>query len=639
MLFVDCRIDVQKLQSIFAETKINKNMESNLKIKLVLITVLLITVLLTAQFSKASNVIISVRTSIDTSYVPVDSIVIRNESNQSVLNLANLPQDIHAYYVNLSEANLVTAIVSPKQSCDINIKVSENGFYLYDSNFNEVEDLQVVIHNLEGKTIARHTVSPPAANGKFFRLSQKGVYVVSVLQSEKITKFKILFKQEKTPSNTIINGTSSIVTRSAFSSFSYNNGDRISVYVNKGGQKSLVWYGRPIDGTTVSLAIHRNKSTFDMKQTLSEGAQINTISFSGVAFYSGCYYASTFYPPGKIADYFGFQYLRDNDFTESGHNTDFLTKAAYHLMNILTPNQLQILIDLAVEQDTLFKQYALGRMVLIKAFHRYLDNDLPDGTSSIDIDSVKSVSRKLYLIDGEISYQRALRFAEIIKSLSEEQRDSLSRLGAVGMQMWTMPDKPTVSIPRGMNTWVMSNASELFSWYLRGVEADIYFCPERQGTYFGGFFMKDAPAVGNPGYAIDMQATANKGAYMLDKILDSNQSAEIKKIYAMNAAALEGIVKCRELISNELRKAISGESVNKDSIMSWSAKYGEYDGTYIHDMVNQFVIVGRTLTDEQKQSLVVLRDLANYPCKDGTVFMYSSEIKEPQIGSTDFLFK
>jgi hypothetical protein len=126
---------------------------------------------------------------------------------------------------------------------------------------------------------------------------------------------------------------------------------------------------------------------------------------------------------------------------------------------------------------------------------------------------------------------------------------------------------------------------------------------------------------------------------MLDKILDSNQSAEIKKIYAMNAAALEGIVKCRELISNELRKAISGESVNKDSIMSWSAKYGEYDGTYIHDMVNQFVIVGRTLTDEQKQSLVVLRDLANYPCKDGTVFMYSSEIKEPQIGSTDFLFK
>jgi hypothetical protein len=603
------------------------------------ITSLLIALLLTAQFSNASNVTISVRTSIDTSYVPVDSIIIKNESNQSVLKLANLPQNINTYYINLSEANLVTAIISPTQSSNLSIRISGNGFYLYDNNMNEVGDLQVVIHNLEGKAMARYVLSAIAANGKYFSLSQKGVYIVSVLQGDIVTKFKVLFQQKEAPSDTMISGTSSMLTRSALPSFVYNNGDRISVYVSKGGQKSLVWYGRPIDGTSVLLAIHRNGSTFDMKQTLSEGAQINTISFSGVAFYSGCYYASTFYPPGKIADYFGFQYLRDNDFTESGHNTDFLTKAAYHLMDILTPSQLQILIDLAVEQDTLFQQYALGRMVLIKAFHRYLDNDLPAGTSSIDIDSVKSVSRKLYLIDGEISYQRALKFAEIINSLSEEQRDSLSHLGAVGMQMWTMPDKPSVSIPRGMNTWVMSNASELFSWYLRGVEADIYFCPERQGTYFGGFFMKDAPAVGNPGYAIDMQATANKGAYMLDKILDSNQSAEIKKIYTMNAPALEGIVNCRELISNELRKAISGESVNKDSIMSWSAKYGEYDGIYIHDMVSQFVKVGRTLTDEQKQSLVVLRDLADYPCKDGTVFMYSSEIKEPQIGSTDFLFK
>ena len=68
-------------------------------------------------------------------------------------------------------------------------------------------------------------------------------------------------------------------------------------------------------------------------------------------------------------------------------------------------------------------------------------------------------------------------------------------------------------------------------------------------------------------------------------------------------------------------------------------KDGEYDGIYIHNMVSQFVKVGRTLTDEQKQSLVVLRDLADYPCKDGTVFLYSSEIKEPQIDSTDFLFK
>jgi hypothetical protein len=115
-----------------------------------------------------------------------------------------------------------------------------------------------------------------------------------------------------------------------------------------------------------------------MRQTLSSGAQINTISFSGVAFYSGCFYASTFYPPGKVADYFGFQYLRDNDLDESGHNTDFLTKVAYHMMHILNPAQLLKLIDLAVEQESLFNQYVLERLTLIKAFHRYLGNDLSD---------------------------------------------------------------------------------------------------------------------------------------------------------------------------------------------------------------------------------------------------------------------
>lgn len=141
-------------------------MKANIKIKS-----LLIALLLSAQFSNASNVTISVRTSIDTSYVPVDSIIIRNESNQSVLKLANLPQDIHTYYVNLSEANLVTAIISPTQSSNLSIRISGNGFYLYGNNINEVGDLQVVIHNLEGKVMARYALSPFAANGKFFSLS------------------------------------------------------------------------------------------------------------------------------------------------------------------------------------------------------------------------------------------------------------------------------------------------------------------------------------------------------------------------------------------------------------------------------------------------------------------------------------
>ncbi len=380
---------------------------------------------------------------------------------------------------------------------------------------------------------------------------------------------------------------------------------------------------------------------FTMDQTLSSGAQINTIAFSGLAFYSGSFYASTFLPPGKIADYFGFQFMRDNDLTESGHNTDFLTKAAWHTMAILNSAQLQKLIDLAAEQEQLYEEYALGRLVLIKAFHRYLDGDLPSGTSKISLAQIQKVSADLYEIDGNISYRRAVVFSEVIKSLTSEQAASFKALGNSGMQEWTMPERPTVEIPKGLNTWVMSNASEMFSWYLRDITADIYFCPERQGTYFGGFFMKDAPAVGNAGYAIDPQATAEKGAKMLNEVLTNTQSDIIKSIYPSVTDALNKIVEIRTSLAKELRKerSTTGEQSDKETILSLSREYGEYDGIYIYQMVENFVKVGRTLSTEQKNALKVLRDLDNYPDEPGKVFIYSEKRDLPEIPNTDFLFE
>lgn len=140
---------------------------------------------------------------------------------------------------------------------------------------------------------------------------------------------------------------------------------------------------------TFSKKTEKKSEKFDIQQTISSDAQINTIAFSAVAFYTGSYYASTFYPPGKVADFFGFQFMRDNDLTKSGHNTDFLTKAAWNTMNILNPEQLQKLIDLAQNQEQLFQNYAYGRFPLIKAFHRALENDFPKGKTKLDDFEIK----------------------------------------------------------------------------------------------------------------------------------------------------------------------------------------------------------------------------------------------------------
>jgi hypothetical protein len=49
----------------------------------------------------------------------------------------------------------------------------------------------------------------------------------------------------------------------------------------------------------------------NMENTLSEGAQRNTIAFDGLAFLTGSLGSDSFFPPGKVADFWGFQFLRD----------------------------------------------------------------------------------------------------------------------------------------------------------------------------------------------------------------------------------------------------------------------------------------------------------------------------------------
>ncbi len=88
----------------------------------------------------------------------------------------------------------------------------------------------------------------------------------------------------------------------------------------------------------------------DINQTLSDGAQKNTIAFSGLAFLTGNFCSSTFLPPGKVADYCGFQYFRDNEPDGFGHNTDFLTIVAFNVLDILDADQIDQFVATANNQ-------------------------------------------------------------------------------------------------------------------------------------------------------------------------------------------------------------------------------------------------------------------------------------------------
>lgn len=380
--------------------------------------------------------------------------------------------------------------------------------------------------------------------------------------------------------------------------------------------------------------------SFTMDQTLSDNAQQMTIAFDGLAFLTGNLGADSFFPPGKVADFWGFQYLRDNDPSEMGHNTDFLTKTSHNMLSVLTADQKSQLTALAKSQVDSINDYAYKRFVLMTAFRRLLAGDLPAGAAGLDEEAVKAFSAELYRLDGEISYERAQVMGAILHDLNPEQKAYLENMLGKGMTSWPEVNEPPElrGLSHDEKVAVMTYAGDLFSWYAGSLEADIYFCPERQGTYFGSFYMKDAPAVGNPGYSIGTNITADMGEAFL-KALNPDQASLVTGLVDIQRPYLTGIVDTRRQVATELRKFILGESADRQAVLSMMEKYGELDGSIVYNFATSFAKVGQTLTESQKAQLMDLRRLTLGNFKPQAAFLYADPIDYPDVPNTDFLFK
>jgi hypothetical protein len=380
---------------------------------------------------------------------------------------------------------------------------------------------------------------------------------------------------------------------------------------------------------------------YTIEQAISDRAQENTIAFDALGFLTGTLGADSFFPPGKVADFWGFQYLRDNDPSQMGHNTDFLTRASIDTLALLTASQRQQLITLARSQVPAIQDYGYRRFVLMQAFRRQLEGDLPSGTSALDEAAVKAYSASLYELDGRISLERAQVMGSLLTGLTTTQRASLDAMVGTGMTSWSDSAEPSdlAGLSRDEKEAVMTYAGDMFSWYAGSVEADTYFCPERHGTYFGSFYLKDAPAVGNPGYSIGTTITGDLGATLLAK-LDTTQAGLITGLVDAQRPSLLQIVDTRTAIAGELRKSLSGGSPDSTAVGTLMTTYGELDGSIAYDYAMAFAKVGQTLTAAQKAELEGLRTqlLGTLAAPTGA-YLFSQPIEMPTIPSTDFLFK
>ena len=383
------------------------------------------------------------------------------------------------------------------------------------------------------------------------------------------------------------------------------------------------------------------QSAYNIEQAISDRAQQNTIAFDALGFLTGSLGADSFFPPGKVADFWGFQYLRDNDSSEMGHNTDFLTSASLNTLALLTTEQRQKLIDLATSQVPSIQEYGYKRFVLMDAFRRLLEADLPAGKSSLDETAVKAFSADLYALDGQISLERAQLMGSLLSGLSADQKASLDAMMGKGMSSWPTVEEPAdlKGLGRDQKEAVMTYAGDMFSWYVGSIDADVYFCPERQGTYFGSFYLKDAPAVGNPGYSIATNITGDLGAALVEK-LDATQAKLITGLVEVQRPFLTQIVDTRRTVATELRRYLAGGSADTATVASLMKTYGELDGAIVYNFAVNFAAVGQSLTAEQKAQLMALRtELLGDMTTASGAYLYSTPIGMPDIPNTDFLFK
>jgi len=381
----------------------------------------------------------------------------------------------------------------------------------------------------------------------------------------------------------------------------------------------------------------REGGGYSIEQAISDRAQLTTIAFDGLAFLTGNLGSDTLLPPGKVSDYFGFQYMRDVDKAGMGHNTSFVDKSANNVLYILNRAQKAQLVALGKEQEGLLREFALMRFPLIKAFRRELDGDIPAGSDGLNREAVMKYAADLFEIDGLLAYQRAQVLGGIIQSLNDEQKAYLSKMVFDDTRTW--PERRDLvdrrSMPRGVHVAVMTYASEMFSWYAGSIEADVYFCPERHATYFGSFYMKGRPVMGKRNASISTSLTADSGDQFLD-ILTASQRRRITELVELQRNALREIVSTRRKIAVELRRFIKGDTPDQGRVLELSRRYGELDGEISYYYATRFAAVGGILTDAQKQKLMRLRNLDGDTCRGA--YLYSRPIATPDIINTDFLF-
>ena len=141
--------------------------------------------------------------------------------------------------------------------------------------------------------------------------------------------------------------------------------------------------------------------------------------------------------------------------------------------------------------------------------------------------------------------------------------------------------------------------------------------------------------MGNHDYSISTALTGDAGHDFISALTET-QAEFIYDAMRKQAPLLSEIVKIRESVSPELRKAMKNKKPDKDKVFTLIKRYGELDAEMSYYEAMAFSSIYKSLSESQKQKLIQIRNQNILP---KGVYIYSDNVEMTANLSFGFLLK
>jgi hypothetical protein len=299
--------------------------------------------------------------------------------------------------------------------------------------------------------------------------------------------------------------------------------------------------------------------------------------------------ADTFFPPGELIDFWGFQWIRDTDVDGQGHNSNYAAYAANAILNVLNDTQKGWILDHSYTQVGVLNISSISLANMTSStYDGLVYGRLPFQMAVRDSRALNMVKSRvvkyfgsMYLLAGRVAISRAKLFVRLKNSLNPTQLQTLNSYTG----FYSFPSTSTdtfCSKANGEYVGLMYKtvAGDFLAWFKGNQLRDAYFAPERVASYFGLFYLKDIISLERNALGlsttIDSALTGNYGLN-LQKLLNGDQRPFMTNLLNSELPYAYKLYYARSNITSLLRGFVSG-SVNETLILSFAKQIGEYDG-------------------------------------------------------------